>query len=349
MAHLADREATVLNAIVSEYVSTGDPVGSRTIAKKTGIGLSAASIRNIMSDLTEMGYIIQPHVSAGRVPTDHGYRFFVDNFLMTQDLLKKEDRKAIRSLLNEAGVDLRDVLRRSSSVLAGLSRQAGVVTATSPSDQTFKTIEFIKVSEDRILVVLVSTSGFVQSKVIFDEDGVDQETLERYSRMLNDMLKDLDLGQARQRIEDEFLSEKALLDEILAKVLRLSHVVLSQEETREVFIEGQANILHEPEFSNVELLRALLLTFEEKSKLLKILDKTLDADSIQIFIGAEHGLGEIESCSIIAYPIRTEESGCATIAVIGPKRMNYGHVIPLVMATGRTLTGMVEKITDHSA
>jgi len=346
MDRLEGRSEAILKTIISEYIDTGEPVGSRTVSKMKGIDLSAASIRNVMSDLTEWGYITQPHVSAGRVPTDRGYRLYVDSVLSNRQLQPGEDQFNIESLIRTAGMDTRDILRRSSSVLAGLSRQAGVVTATSAVEQTFKTIEFIKVADDRILVVLASTAGFVQNKLIYDEDAIDQETLERFSRMLNDMLKDLDLRQARERIEKELAREKTAMDAYLAKALRFGHVVLSQETNRELFIEGQTNILDEPEFSRIDMLKALVVTFEEKSNLLKILDKTLEAEGLQVFIGSEHGLDEIEACAIVAYPILTGETAAGSIGVIGPKRMDYQKMVSLVDTTGRILTRLLKKIVE---
>ncbi len=345
MHRLEKRSEQILQAIVTEFIATGEPVGSRTVSKKGEIPLSAASIRNIMSDLTDLGYIKQPHVSAGRVPTDLGYRLYVDS-MPVFGTLDTDEAASIELLIRKAGLDLRDVLRQSSSVLAGLSNQAGVVTGLPAVEQTFKTIELIKVASERILVVLVSTSGVVQNKVIFDEDEIDQETLERYSRMLNDMLKDLDLLEARARVEQELATEKAKVDAMLSKALRLGHILLAQHASRELFIEGQTNILNDPEFSQTARLKAVLITFEEKSKLLRILDKTLEAKGIQIFIGSEHGLDEIESCSIVAYPLRWGEKVLGSIGVIGPKRMNYHKVVPLVDATGRILIRLLRRITD---
>lgn len=348
MEGLEKRSERILEAIVSEYIATGDPVGSRTLSKKTDISLSAASIRNIMSDLTDSGYITQPHVSAGRIPTDRGYRLYVNGILSHKDPQPRE-YATIESLIRAAGLDVRDLLRQSSTVLAGFSKQAGVVTSGPVVEQTVRSIEFIKVAVDRILVVLISTTGFVKNKIIFDEDNIDQETLESYGRMLNDMLKDLDLQQARERIERELAQEKPKVNAMLAKTLRLGHIMLSTQDSREIYIQGQTNILGEPEFSQVEKLRALLITFEEKSNLLKILDKALEAEGIQIFIGAEHGLDELDACSIVTYPIRTKDTIMGSIGVIGPKRMDYHKVVPLVDATARILTRLLKKIIERAA
>jgi heat-inducible transcriptional repressor len=347
MAALEQRSGKILQAIIAEYISTGEPVGSRTLARKTDIGLSAASIRNVMSDLTESGYITQPHVSAGRIPTDLGYRFFVDA-MVAPGAGDHEQRATIEALIHSASLDVRDLLRKSSSVLAGLSKQAGVVATAAVQEQTFKTIEFIKVSEERILVVLVSSSGHIQSKIIHDEVGTSQETLERYSRMLTDMLKDLDLREARERIEQELRLEKTQVDAILAKALRLSHVILSHDASREIFIEGQANILEEPEFAHISTLKAVLATFEEKSNLLRILDHTLEAQGVQILIGSEHGLDEIESCAIVAYPIRANTLALGSIAVVGPKRMNYQRMVRLVETTAQVMTHLLRRIVENT-
>jgi heat-inducible transcriptional repressor len=345
MVPLEQRSEKILQAIVREFIMTGEPVGSRTVSKKTDIGLSAASIRNVMTDLTESGYIVQPHISAGRIPTDLGYRHFV-NTVVESAQVDERDRAEIEAFISSASLDVRDLLRRSSTALAVLSRQAGVVVAAAVQEQTFKTIEFIKVAEDRILVVLVSTTGYLQSKMIYDEDNIDQETLERYSRMLNDMLKDLDLRQARARVELELKKEKTQVDALLAKTLRLGHIMLDQDSSREIFIEGQSNILDEPEFAQINTLKALLVTFEEKSNLLKILDKALEAEGVQILIGSEHGLEEIGSCSIVAYPIRADATALGSIAVVGPKRMNYQKMASLVQATAHVLTHLLRKVVE---
>jgi heat-inducible transcriptional repressor len=348
MHPLEPRTEAILETIITEYIITGEPVGSRTVSRKKGIDLSAASIRNIMTDLTEWGYISQPHVSAGRVPSDQGYRFYVNNIMARRALRPAEEQIVIEGLIRAAGMEIRDMLRQSSAVLADLSKKAGVVAAMAVAGQRFQAIEFIKVAEARILVTLVSTGGLIQNKLIDDEDRLDQELLERYSRMLSDILKNLDLRQARERIERELVQEKTRMDAMLAKALHLGHVVLSQEPGREIFIEGQSNMLDEPEFTNLEQLKALLVTFAEKSKLLKILDKTLEAKGIQVFIGSEHGLDEIETCSIVAYPIRTRDAVVGSIGVIGPKRMNYRKMVALVDNTGRVLTRLVSRAVAGS-
>jgi heat-inducible transcriptional repressor len=342
MQDLEPRAQDILEAIVTEYLSTGDPVGSRTISKKLDSSLSPASVRNVMSDLTDMGLIIQPHISAGRIPTDSAIRFYVDA-MMKNSLKLSPKSKEIESLINTQAADIRDILRRASSVLAELSRQAGVVTTPTAVEQTFKTIDFIKVAGDKILVILVSTTGFVLNKLIYDRDNVNQETLERYGRIINDMLKDLDLRQARRKIEIELATEKTMVDAMLTKALRLGHAVLSVRAEGEIFIEGQTHLLDDPEFAQVEKLKAVLITFEEKSKLLNILEQILETNSLQILVGEEHGLQEMESCSIVAYPVKTEESVAGIVAVVGPKRMNYKKIGGLVYNTGLALGNVLKR------
>ncbi|MGC8602385.1 MAG: heat-inducible transcriptional repressor HrcA [Desulfomonilaceae bacterium] len=349
MNAIGKRSEQVLATIISEYIATGDPVGSRTLSRKMDIGLSAASIRNIMSDLTDCGFILQPHISAGRIPTDLGYRFYVDKILEPVDLNQKEVT-AIESWIASAGMDIRDALKHSSWVLADLSKQAGVVTGSPAEEQTFKTIDFIKVAKDRILVVLVSTTGFVQNKMIFDDDDMSQYTLESLSRMLNDILKDLDLGQAREKIECELSNEKARFDAMLTKALEFGHIILSDNNTaREIFIEGSTNIVDGQDFPQIEKIRAILATFEHKFQLLKLLDRTLAARGIQIFIGSEHGINEMESCSVIAYPIKAKGASLGSIGIIGPKRMNYRKLIPLVRTTANVLTRLLKRIVEKDS
>jgi heat-inducible transcriptional repressor len=345
MNRMEERSERILYAIVAEFIATGEPVGSRNLVKKTQIGLSAASVRNIMGDLTELGYLTQPHVSAGRIPTDMGIRQYVDTILNLQ-LTAINERTAIEAQLKSAGLDVRDLFRQSSSLLADLSGQAGVVAAPRAPERTFKTIELIKISTDRILVVLVSTDGVVQNKLILDEYDLRQETLDHFGRMLNDMLRDLDLKQAREKIERELAAEKTRMDTMLAKALQLGYALLADESEAEIFIDGKTNILREPDFTQLEQLKALLITLEEKSKLLDILEKTLQAEGIQVFIGSEHGLLEIAGCSIVAYPIRTEGVILGTLGVIGPKRMDYKKVVPLVQTTAVVLTGFLNKTVE---
>ncbi len=349
MNTIGKRSEHILATIVSEYISTGEPVGSRTLSKRMEIGLSAASIRNIMSDLTDSGFISQPHISAGRVPTDLGYRYYVDKFMAPVGLNETEVT-TIESWIAAAGMDIRDVFKQSSWVLADLSKQTGVVSGSPATEQTFKTIDFIKVAKERILVVLVSTTGLVQNKMIYDDEDISQVTLESWSRMLNDILKDLDLKQARERIEQELSHEKAKFDAMLAKALRLGHIILSDDNSsREIFIEGSVNIVEDPEFSQIEKIKAILITFDHKIKLLKLLDKTLAARGIQIFIGAEHGINEMESCSVIAYPIKAEGAILGSIGIIGPKRMNYGKIVPLVGATAMVLTRLLKRMIEKDS
>ncbi len=342
MDELEPRAQDILDAIVTEYLSTGDPVGSRTISKRLDASLSPASVRNVMSDLTDMGFITQPHISAGRVPTDSAIRFYVDSVIQSQ-LRKSTDSKTIESLITLDDADMRDILRRASSVLAELSRQAGIGATPAAVEQTFKTIDFIKVADDKILVILVSTTGFVLNKLIYDKDNVSQELLEKYSRKINDMLKDLDLRQARQKIKMELATEKTMVDSMLAKALRLGYAVLSVQSVSEIFIEGQTHLLDDPEFAQIERLKAVLITFEEKSRLLNILEQIFESDSLQILVGAEHGLEEMESCSIVAYPVKTDNAPVGLVAVVGPKRMNYKKIGGLVYNTGLALGNVLKR------
>ncbi len=346
MAALEPRAEKILHEIVNEYITTGEPVGSRTVSRKGNVGLSAASVRNIMFDLTESGYITQPHVSAGRIPTDMGYRVYV-NALMSSRPLPAKERDRIISALKAEPWGNRDLFKQSSVILAGVSKQAGLAAATSAVDQTFKTIEFIKLADGRVLVILVSSTGSVQSKIIYDENRIQQETLDRYSRQLNDHLKDLTLEEARERIQQEFVSERAQLDAVLLKTLRLCHLILSSYDSKEIFIDGQTNILDEPEFAHIEKLKAILLSFEDKGRLLGLLHKTLKMDGIQVLIGQEHGLDEFESCAVVAYPIRSEEKVIGGIGVIGPKRMNYRKVISVVDTTAQVITGLMKKSVEN--
>jgi heat-inducible transcriptional repressor len=346
MERLDPRSETILKTIVREYISLGEPIGSRTVSRSKGVSLSPASVRNIMTDLTESGYIAQPHVSAGRVPTDKAYRFYVDDILALGIPEQPVEREAIYSIIQAVGLDRRDVFKKSSSLLAGLSRQAGVVSPTPARNSRFKSIQFIKVSDERILVILESSGGATQHKLILDEDGLNQDTLDTYSRIVSDLLQDLNLSEARDKLKRELELEKNRMDALMSKVMGVGYELLSNEDHRDLFIEGTANMLVEPEFLNVEHLKAVLITFEEKSNLLKILDKTMDAEGVQVYIGSELGLENMEPCAVVAYPIRVSGSVVGAIAVIGPKRMQYGKIVALVDTTAQALTRFIAKIVE---
>jgi heat-inducible transcriptional repressor len=332
---LTERDRRVLQAIITDYIQTAQPVGSRIVSKKYKMGLSPATIRNVMADLEELGLLIQPHTSAGRIPTDKAYRFFVDTILNLRRLNPEEKEDIENGLLLEGDPDINEVMKRASHLLSLLSKQTGVVLAPRFGSKIFKHIEFIKLRDRRILVIIVSRTGEVQNKIILADEEMSQDELDKYSRYLSEFMGGLNLVEAKQKILEEMKKEKVLFDKLMYRALQLSQKALEDESEGDLFIEGKTNMMQSPEFADMEKMRGLLQAFEEKTKIVKLLDKALSAQGIQIFIGAENELNEMINCSVVAAPYSRENYTLGTLGVIGPTRMDYSNIIPIVDYTAR--------------
>ena len=341
--NLNERDRRVLQAVIMDYIQTAQPVGSRIVSKKYKIGLSPATIRNVMADLEEMGFLTQPHTSAGRVPTDRAFRFYVDSILEMRKLTRLE-RDRIENSLQDENPDLDEIMKRASSLLSLLSRQTGVVLAPRFASNLFKHIEFIRMRERKILVIIVSQTGQVQNKVIESDEEMSQDELNRFSNYLNEFMSGLSLAQAKRKIMEEMKKEKVLFDELMYRALQLSQKALEDEEEGSLYIEGKTNIIQSPEFADLDKMRVLLLAFEEKTKIVKLLDKALLAHGIQIFIGAENEFHEMINCSLVAAPYTRENFTLGTLGVIGPTRMDYSKIIPVVDYTAQILGKILEKL-----
>ncbi len=341
---MTERDRKILQAIITDYIQTAQPVGSRIVSKKYKMDLSPATIRNVMSDLEEMGFLTQPHTSAGRVPTDKAYRFYVDTILNMRRLNPEEKENIEKGLLLKDDPDINEVMKRASHLLSLLSRQMGVVLAPRFGSKIFRHIEFIKLRDRRILVIIVSQTGEVQNKLIEADEEMTQDELDKYSRYLTEIMGGLSLAQAKLRIVEEMKKEKVLFDKLMYGALQLSQKALEDEGEGDLFIDGKANIMQSPEFADMEKMRVLLQAFEEKGKIVKLLDKALSAHGIQIFIGAENDLNEMVNCSIVAAPYSREKYTLGTLGIIGPTRMDYSSIIPIVDYTARLVGKILENI-----
>jgi len=340
---LTDRDREVLEAIITDYIQSAEPVGSRTVSKKSTVRLSAATIRNVMADLEDMGFLTQPHTSAGRVPTDRAFRFYVDSILEVRKL-KLVDRDRIEMGFQDEGMDTNEIMKRASSLLSLLSKQTGVILAPRFGSNIFKHIEFIKLREKTILVIIVCKSGEVQNKLIESDEHMSQDELDKYSRYLTEIMGGLNLVEARRKILEEMKKEKVLFDKLMYRALQLSQKALEDEGGGDLYIEGKTNILQSPEFSDLEKMRTLMQAFEEKTKIVKLLDKALLAHGIQIFIGGENEFNEMKDCSVIAAPYSRENFTLGTLGIIGPTRMDYLSIIPIVDYTAKIVGKILENI-----
>lgn len=338
--HLSDRGKQILEAIIEDYIVTAEPVGSRTVSRRRGLSLSPATVRNVMADLEDLGFLASPHTSAGRIPTDKAYRFYVDSLV---DLRKvaREEQEAIRSRYSLTGGDVGEVLKETSRMLSSISHYMGIVAAPRFADNLFRQIEFVKLGGRRILAILVSQSGGVQNRVIKADEELNAADLTSMSNYLNDLLQGLTITEVRQRVLEEMQSEKTMYDTLLANALKLSEQTIS-DGGAELFIEGQANILEQPEFADVSKMKGVFRAFEEKGQILGLLDRCMNADGVQIFIGSESHLNRMEGMSLITSTYATGKNTVGVLGVIGPTRMGYAKVIPIVDYTAKLVSRLLE-------
>jgi len=337
---LGDREREVLRAIVQEYILYGGPVGSSQLARRAEFDVSAATMRNVMGDLEELGFIQKPHTSAGRVPTALGYRFYIDSLLNLREP-EPGDRELIEHAISSNGPS-DETFQDASRMLHFITRHVGVVLMPRPAVLYFKRIDFVRLREDRLLAILVAQNGQVHNKLLTIDFPVSPEELVRASNYLNELLTETSIEEARAKIQLEMERERALYDELAAKALKLGAAATDIHTGERVLIEGAGSFLEAPEFADVERMRALFRALDEKKKLLELLDRVQRANEMQIFIGAESDFSSAGEVSVIAAPYRTQEQALGTLGVIGPTRMDYQRVIPLVLLTAEVLSRALE-------
>jgi len=337
---LTDRSRQILEAIIEDYIQTAEPVGSRTITRRHGLSLSPATVRNVMADLEEMGFLVSPHTSAGRVPTDKAYRLYVDS-LVRLNRIAREEREEIRRRCSLTGKDIGEVLKETSRTLSSISHYMGIVMAPRFTANIFRHMEFIKLSGKKILAILVSQCGTVQNKIIETDDDLKIDDLNRMSNYLNDFLQGLTIAQVKKRILDEMQEDKVRYDTLMTKALELSRQTLEDGEI-EVFIEGQANILDQPEFADVAKMKDIIRAFEEKGQLLALLERCVVAEGVQIFIGSESHLNRMKGMSLVTATYVTGKNTVGILGVIGPTRMGYSKIIPIVDYTAKQVSRLLE-------
>lgn len=337
---LNERSKQILEAIIEDYIITAEPVGSRTITRRHPFALSPATVRNVMSDLEEMGFLASPHTSAGRVPTDKAYRFYVDSLLAVRQVSRSE-RDEIRRRCRINGRDIGSVLRDTSKMLSYISHYMGVVVAPRFTAAVLRQIEFVQLSGRRILVILVAQSGTVQNKIIESDEEISADDLNRMTNYLNGLLQGLTIAQIKSRIVEEMENEKTRYDRLMAKALELSQQTVGDADS-EIFLEGRVNIMDVPEFADIGRMKEIFRAFEEKNQLVNLLNRCMDADGINIFIGSESRVSQMSDISLITSTYRTGRNSIGVLGVIGPTRMGYAKVIPIVDYTARLVSRLLE-------
>lgn len=344
--NLAHREAEVLATIIERYIATAMPVCSASVARKSSLRLSSASIRNTMAALTEKGYLAQPHASAGRIPTALGFRLYLDTLMKTRPL-SHDEHTAILNDLSSHGFEISDMLREASRMLSTHSRQVAVVLAPSRDEVRWHTIDFVKVGENLVLTVLVLEGGLVRNHVLSVDAPVTQDELVRYSNYLNDYCRGLTLSQARIRVARDLQAAEAHLEALYSRALGLARLAFEHmDDKREVFINGTLNMLDQAEFTDHTRIRDMLALLDERTSILELLDKAILSNSVTVNFELEKQSTPAApvGCSMVCAPSGglPQTAPCGVISVLGPLRMNYRQVLPVVDCISKTLTTLLQ-------
>ena len=336
MTRMLERRAQVLlKTLIERYITEGQPVGSRTLSKYSGLDLSPATIRNVMSDLEEMGFIISPHTSAGRVPTPAGYSFFVDTLLTTKPLESSEIHQLEDNLHPD---NPQRVIQSASELLSQLTQFAGVVMAPRRKAVTFRQIEFLRLSEKRILLIVVTPSGDVQNRILFTEREYNATELIEAANYINQNYSGQSFETVRARLHSELSELRQDMYALMSVALEAGGRAVS-ENTEQYVISGERNLLSVQDLSSdVTRLKHLFELFERKSSLVQILDLSLRGHGVQIFIGGETGVSAPDDVSVVTAPYKVDGEVVGTVGVIGPTRMAYERVIPIVDITAKLLS-----------
>jgi heat-inducible transcriptional repressor len=343
---LDERSREVLKSLIQDHITSGEPVGSESLSHRLARALSPATIRNIMSDLERKGYLSQPHTSAGRVPTDEGYRFYVDG-LMGHMALPRQDAEAVRSGLRAREASTGQVVENASHLLSSLSRNVGFVLTPAIAKTTFCRIDLVKLPHPRVLVVMVSQAGLVTNKVIEIDEDISADDLQACENYLNVHFAGMSLAAVRSRLLDLMREEKALYDSLLKRVVSVGERAFTPADSGgSVYLDGTANFLDKPEFENVARMRALFKTFEEKGRLVRILNACIAGPGLQVVIGHENPDPDMRDLALVAaaYPVDGEEGW--VLGVMGSMRMEYGRVVALVDHVAREVS---QALTDLRA
>ncbi len=332
-----ERASNLLKTLVEQYIRDGEPVGSRTLAQSSGMGLSAATIRNVMADLEDMGLVIAPHTSAGRVPTVQGLRLFVDNMLTPQNLASDEYALIQQQLAARATAG-QELLETASGILSQMSRMAGLVTVPRRDSASLRQIEFLPLSDRRVLAILVVNQREVENRVLETHRDYNHAELEQAANYLNQRFIGLELAQVRLALVDELKDARQRMDKAMEDSIRMAEQALAEpDDAGSYVVAGQTNLMGFADFSNVEQLRALFDAFGEKRELLQLFDNCLSGDGVRIFIGDESGYQALDGCSVVTAPYTLEGEVIGSLGVIGPTRMDYHRIVPIVQSMAEAL------------
>ena len=327
---LSDRKEKILDAIIRSYLETGEPVGSRTISKNTDLNLSSATISNEMADLEEQGYIIQPHTSAGRIPTDKGYRFYVDNILKDKMSELDEREKKVtekEDLLIEKVDKVETLLQNMAKVLANNTNYATMVSAPKSQENKIKFVQLSVIDENQLLCTVVSDKNHVVNRIIKITQQISQEMIVRLNVALNTVLAGLSLEEINLGVISTLTSQAGEFEGLVNEVLKTITEAIATEAQMKIYTSGATNIFKYPELSDKERASQLLTTLEEKSQLTELINESDEETGIQVYIGSESPVKSMKDCSVVTATYELEDGFKGTIGIIGPKRMDYEKVV----------------------
>lgn len=339
---LSDRAQHLLRVLVQSYIREGQPVGSRTLSRDAGLTLSSATIRNVMADLEQLGFVTSPHTSAGRVPTDRAYRFFVNALLRSQspagDSAELEQLRRQMDLAADSG---RSLVASASQLLSNVTHLAGLVTLPRTQSAALTQIEFLGLSENRVLVVLVFDDRDVQNRIIQPQRRYSPDELRHAANFLNDICRGRSLAQARQEVLRQLQETQQHLNQMMLDAISMAQTAFSDGGDDDAAIDyvlaGETNLMGSAELTSVDKLKRLLEAFGERRDILHLLDDSLRADGVQIFIGQESGYTILDDCSVVTAPYTLDQEVVGVLGVIGPTRMAYERIIPIVDITAKLL------------
>ena len=336
---LSERAQLLLKALIENYIRDGQPVGSRTLSRDSGLSLSSATIRNVMADLEDLGFVASPHTSAGRVPTDKGYRFFVDTLLKLKPLHHEEIEDIERRLGSDSANNGRSLVQTVSQMLSSVTHMAGLVTLPNPNYIALSQIEFISLSENRALAIMVMSNREVQNRVVQLDRYYSSEELRRAANYLNDAFSGRSLPEVRAQLLAQLQETRQHMDQLMQDAIQMAQKVFASTRDGDVeyVIAGETNLMGFAELSNVDRLRRLFEAFNEKHDILRLLDSCLRAEGIQIFIGQESGYRILDDISVVTAPYMLDNQVVGVLGIIGPTRMAYERVIPIVDITAKLL------------
>lgn len=334
---LDERQEAILRSVIREHVLSGEPIGSRTISRARRLDLSPATIRNVMSDLERRGLLAQPHASAGRVPTAKAYRLYVDSMIRRPRMNAQQARAIDEALAGRRG-EITDLLAEASRQLSRFSHQVGVVLAPELQRIVVEHLEFVRLDARRVVAIIVGRSGVVHNRILFTDEPIEQDELDRIGRLLTEEFCGRTLPRIRALLEQRLSEERAAYDRFVARSLELGRRTLEAEEAETaVFVEGTSNLIYSPEFADPDKSRTLLEALERKRTLIDLLGRVLDGRGVQVMIGDEQPSADLVECSLVATTYGSGDRVMGTLGVVGPTRMEYAQAIALVDHLGRLL------------